>query len=88
MSFACYVIALMIGALSGVLATFVTKTRRRALALSNVVVGMAGAVAMAWFVSPMSSDAPSARAGTAQIVGAVFGALISLALWQVIRPDG
>jgi hypothetical protein len=49
---------------------------------------MAGAAAMAWFVSPMSSDAPSGRAGMAQILGAAFGALVSLALWQVIRPDG
>jgi uncharacterized membrane protein YeaQ/YmgE (transglycosylase-associated protein family) len=88
MSFACYVVALMIGAVFGALATFMTKTRRLALALSNVAVGMAGAAAMAWFVSPMSSDAPSGRAGMAQILGAAFGALVSLALWQVIRPDG
>jgi uncharacterized membrane protein YeaQ/YmgE (transglycosylase-associated protein family) len=88
MCFACYVVASVIGALFGVVATFVTKTRRPALALANVAVGMAGAAAMAWFVSPLSSDTASGRAGPAQIIGAVFGALASLAVWQVIRPDG
>ncbi len=88
MCVACYVVASLIGALFGVLATFVTKTRRPALVLANVAVGMAGAAAMAWFVSPLSGDPASGHAGATQIIGAVFGALISLSVWQLIRPDG
>jgi uncharacterized membrane protein YeaQ/YmgE (transglycosylase-associated protein family) len=49
---------------------------------------MAGAAAIAWFVSPLSGDPASGHASATQIIGAVFGALISLSVWQVIRPDG
>ena len=88
MCFDCYLITAVVGAFVGLAATRMTGTRRLVVAMVDVGFGLAGAVFMAWFVSPLAGNPASERVTTIQLIGALFGAVLLLALYRAVRPNG
>jgi uncharacterized membrane protein YeaQ/YmgE (transglycosylase-associated protein family) len=84
----CFFVTAAIGGFLGLLSTLATRTKRLTTALTDIGVGIAGAVPTAWFLSPLAANPASQHASAPEIVGALFGGVILLALLKAIRPSG
>jgi len=77
----CYVVTAAIGVGLGLLLAWVTRTRRLGRVVAEITVGVVGSVAMAWFLAPLAGNPASQRATTPEVVGALFGGLVLLAVY-------
>lgn len=75
-----------IGCLIGVLLTVLSRPRSRKAFALDIGLSMSGAVAGAWFLSPMS-ESMTGRLNVAALTGAVFGAVVAVAMAKACR-DG
>lgn len=73
-----------IGACLGLLLAWVTRTRRLGGVVAELTVGVVGSVAMAWFLAPLAGNPASQRATTPEVIGALFGGLVLLAVYASI----
>jgi uncharacterized membrane protein YeaQ/YmgE (transglycosylase-associated protein family) len=80
----CYVVTAAIGACLGLLLAWVTRTRRLGGVVAELTVGVVGSVAMAWFLAPLAGNPASQRATTPEVIGALFGGLVLLAVYASI----
>jgi uncharacterized membrane protein YeaQ/YmgE (transglycosylase-associated protein family) len=78
-----------IGACLGLLLAWVTRTRRLGGVVAELTVGVVGSVAMAWFLAPLAGNPASHRATTPEVIGALFGGLVLLAVYAslALRED-
>lgn len=78
-----------IGACLGLLLAWVTRTRRLGGVVAELTVGVVGSVAMAWFLAPLAGNPASQRATTPEVIGALFGGLVLLAVYAslALRED-
>lgn len=80
----CYVVTAAIGVCLGLLLAWVTRTRRLGGVAAEIAVGVVGSVAMAWFLAPLAGNPASPRATTPEVIGALFGGLVVLAVYAAI----
>jgi uncharacterized membrane protein YeaQ/YmgE (transglycosylase-associated protein family) len=66
------------------LLAWVTRTRRLGGVVAELTVGVVGSVAMAWFLAPLAGNPASQRATTPEVIGALFGGLVLLAVYASI----
>jgi uncharacterized membrane protein YeaQ/YmgE (transglycosylase-associated protein family) len=85
----CYVVTAAIGACLGLLLAWVTRTRGLGGVVAELTVGVVGSVAMAWFLAPLAGNPASQRATTPEVIGALFGGLVLLAVYAslALRED-
>jgi uncharacterized membrane protein YeaQ/YmgE (transglycosylase-associated protein family) len=85
----CYVVTAAIGACLGLLLAWVTRTWRLGGVVAELTVGVVGSVAMAWFLAPLAGNPASQRATTPEVIGALFGGLVLLAVYAslALRED-
>jgi uncharacterized membrane protein YeaQ/YmgE (transglycosylase-associated protein family) len=57
--------------------------------VAELTVGVVGSVAMAWFLAPLAGNPASQRATTPEVIGALFGGLVLLAVYAslALRED-
>jgi uncharacterized membrane protein YeaQ/YmgE (transglycosylase-associated protein family) len=84
----CYLVTAVIGAVIGLLAALLTKTKRLRVLLIDIASGTAGAVLVAWFLAPLAANSSSRSITTPEVVGAIFGAFVLLAISKAVRPGG
>ncbi len=80
----CYFVTAAIGAVLGLLAALVTRRSLPSI-LTDVGVGVVGAVSLAWFLAPLTGNTTSQHINTPEVVGALFGALVTLAFLKAFR---
>lgn len=78
-------ISIAIGAVMGLKSALLTKTEGWIAFLVDVGIGIAGAVPAAWFLEPLGSGQHPNRP---ELVGALLGALVLLALAKLVAPRG
>ncbi len=83
----CYFVTAAIGAFIGLLAALATRRTLRGT-LMYVGVGVVGAVSLAWFLAPLTGNTTSQHINTPEVVGALFGAFVTLAFFEAFRPRG
>jgi uncharacterized membrane protein YeaQ/YmgE (transglycosylase-associated protein family) len=74
------------GALTGLLVGVVIGRAWWKRILLDAVIGIAGAIPLAWFLLPMSGSTDANRVYISGLVGAVVGAAALVATSEIIRP--
>ncbi len=88
MCFQCYLAIAGIGAFLGLVATWAMKTESLRAIVVDIGTGVGGAILFAWFLAPLSGEPSSQHVSAPEVLGAVFGALVLLALSKAVRPKG
>lgn len=80
------VLCASIGCFTGLVFTLLTRSGGIKGAILDGLVGTAGGLLMAWFISPISENAPDPDSlNIAAVVGAVIGAFVLVAVAKAIR---
>ena len=82
------VLCASIGCFTGLVFTLLTRSGGIKGAIFDALVGTAGGLLMAWFISPISENAPDPDSlNIAAVVGAVIGAFVLVAVAKAIRAS-
>jgi uncharacterized membrane protein YeaQ/YmgE (transglycosylase-associated protein family) len=79
-------ISIAIGACLGLLRTSLAKVRSWRLAVLDATLGVIGSVPASWFLLPLSGNQNHQALHVPGLVGAVFGAIMCLAICEIVRP--
>lgn len=79
------IVWLIVGALSGWIASMIMKTDASMGAMANIVVGIIGAFIGGWVVSLFGIDVTTGALRIESVVTAVLGACILLAILKAVR---
>jgi uncharacterized membrane protein YeaQ/YmgE (transglycosylase-associated protein family) len=80
-----WIIAIIVGALIGWLASLVMKTNEQQGCLLNVVIGIVGATLGRWIFADLLGIGGAARAGQFDLVGIIWGVLGAVVLIAILK---
>ncbi|MBR5398436.1 MAG: GlsB/YeaQ/YmgE family stress response membrane protein [Bacteroidales bacterium] len=78
------IITLLIGAVAGWLAGFFVVKDKGGL-IWNILIGLAGGFVGGWLLGKLGATSPFWAQWYGQIVSAVIGAVILLAIWNIVK---
>ena len=80
------ILSVSIGCFTGLLCTLLARSRAVSVFVVDAILGGAGGAGMAWFLAPISDNANDPDVlNLAALIGAVFGALVFVALAKAVR---
>jgi uncharacterized membrane protein YeaQ/YmgE (transglycosylase-associated protein family) len=80
-----WIIAILVGALIGWLASILMKTDARQGALANIVIGIVGSALGRWLFGDVLNIGGATAAGSFSILGLVWGILGAVVLIAILR---
>lgn len=80
-----WIVAILVGALIGWLASMVMKTDANQGALANIVIGIVGSALGRWLFSDVLGIGGAVAAGTFSVLGLLWGVLGAVLLIAILR---
>jgi uncharacterized membrane protein YeaQ/YmgE (transglycosylase-associated protein family) len=80
-----WLIAILVGALIGWIASLIMKTDTQQGAISNILVGIVGSLLGKWLFSDVLGIGGAASAGTFSIIGLIWGVVGAVILIAILR---
>ncbi|MDX2006865.1 MAG: GlsB/YeaQ/YmgE family stress response membrane protein [Meiothermus sp.] len=80
-----WIIAILVGALIGWLASLVMKTDARQGALANIIIGIVGSALGRWLFGDVLGFGGAAVAGQLSLIGLLWGVLGAVILIAILR---
>jgi uncharacterized membrane protein YeaQ/YmgE (transglycosylase-associated protein family) len=80
-----WIIAILVGALIGWLASLIMKTDKKQGPIANILVGIAGAAVARWLFGGVLGIGGAASAGSLSLLGLFWGVLGAVILIYVLR---
>lgn len=80
-----WIVAILVGALIGWLASIVMKTDAQQGALANIVIGVVGSALGRWLFSDVLHLGGAAVAGSLSVIGIVWGVLGAVVLIAILK---
>lgn len=80
-----WIIAILVGALIGWLASLVMKTDARQGALANILIGIVGSALGRWLFGDVLGFGGAAAAGQLSLIGLLWGVLGAVILIAILR---
>lgn len=80
-----WIIAIIVGALVGWIASLIMKTDQEQGALANILIGIAGAILGKWIFGSLLGIGSAAAAGTLSFYGILWGVIGSIVLIAILR---
>ncbi|HOX40566.1 MAG TPA: GlsB/YeaQ/YmgE family stress response membrane protein [bacterium] len=80
-----WIIAILVGALVGWIASMIMKTDEQQGALANILIGIVGALLGKWIFADLLGIGSAAAAGTLTLAGIIWGIVGAVILILILR---